>query len=116
MAARCALALSQPYQEPSLDNAFRGNRHALHALTLLIARQLLHELHGLESDIEYFVVPPLCPLLGSPYDFSQTNKLIDRATESTRTWLAEEGLTRRAIPNQMHTQEQDYQRGHRGRC
>ena len=76
---------------------------ALHALTLLIARQLLHELHGLDSDIEYFVVPPLCPLLGSPYDFSQTNKLIDRAAESTRTWLAEDGLTRREIPNQMHT-------------
>ncbi len=76
---------------------------ALHALTLLIARQLLHELHGLGSDIEYCVVPPLCPLGGSPYDFSQTNKLIDRAAESTRTWLAEGGLTRRAIPNQMHT-------------
>jgi NTE family protein len=76
---------------------------ALHALTLLIARQLFHELHGLDSGIEYFVVPPLCPLLGSPYDFSQTNKLIDRAAQSTRTWLAEGGLTRRAIPNQMHT-------------
>jgi hypothetical protein len=34
---------------------------------------------------------------------SQTNKLIDRAAESTCTWLAEGGLTRRAIPNQMHT-------------
>jgi NTE family protein len=76
---------------------------ALHALTLLIARQLSHELHGLDSDIEYCVVPPLCPLLGSPYDFSQTNKLIDRATESTLIWLAEGGLMRRAIPNQMHT-------------
>jgi NTE family protein len=74
---------------------------ALHALTLLIARQLLHELHGLESDIEYFVVPPLCPLLGSPYDFSHTNKLIERAAESTRTWLAQGGLTRREIPQQM---------------
>jgi len=73
------------------------------AKALGIARQLLHELHGLDSDIEYFVVPPLCPLLGSPYDFSQTNKLIDRAAQSTRTWLAEGGLTRRAIPNQMHT-------------
>ena len=28
---------------------------ALHALTLLIARQLLHELHGIESDTEYIV-------------------------------------------------------------
>jgi NTE family protein len=76
---------------------------ALHALTLLIARQLLHELHGLESGVEYFVVPPLCPLLGSPYDFSQTNELINRAAESTRTWLTEGGLTRREIPNQMRT-------------
>jgi len=75
---------------------------ALHALTLLIARQLLHELHSLESSIEYFVVPPLCPLSGSPHDFSQTDKLIKRAAESTRTWLAEGGLTRREIPHQMH--------------
>jgi len=75
---------------------------ALHALTLLIARQLLHELHGLESGIEYFVVPPLCPLSGSPHDFSQTDKLIKRAAESTHTWLAEGGLTRREIPPQMH--------------
>src|SRR5262249_58541825 len=76
---------------------------ALHALTLLIARQLLHELNGLDQDIEYFVAPPLCPLLGSPYDFSQTNALIDRAEASTRAWLAEGGLTRRQIPRQMHT-------------
>src|SRR5262249_47330004 len=76
---------------------------ALHALTLLIARQLLHELHGLESGIEYFVVPPLCPLLGSPHDFSQTDKLIKRAAESVRSWPAEGGLTRRCeIPRQMH--------------
>jgi NTE family protein len=76
---------------------------ALHALTLLIARPLLHELQGLGSEIEYFVVPPLCPLLGSPYDFLQTNELIGRAAESTRTWLAQDGLTRREIPPQMHT-------------
>jgi hypothetical protein len=76
---------------------------ALHALTLLIARQLLHELHGLESTIEYFVVPPLCPLRGSPCDFSRTNELIKRAAESTCTWLAEGGLTRCCeIPQQMH--------------
>jgi NTE family protein len=76
---------------------------ALHALTLLIARQLLHELHGLGSEIEYFVVPPLCPLRGSPYDFSQTNELIDRAAESTRSWLAQGGLTRReSLPRCTH--------------
>jgi Patatin-like phospholipase len=49
-----------------------------------------------------FVVPPLCPLRGSPCDFSRTNELIERAAESTRTWLAEGGLTRCCeIPQQM---------------
>jgi len=75
----------------------------LHALTLLIARQLLHELHGLDPHIEYFVAPPLCPLMGSPADFSLTSALIERAAESTRIWLAEGGLDRRGIPQQMHT-------------
>ena len=76
---------------------------ALHALTLLIARQLLHELHGLDQRIEYFVAPPLCPLMGSPADFSLTSALIQRAAESTRTWLAGGGLDRREIPQQMRT-------------
>jgi NTE family protein len=67
---------------------------ALHALTLLIARQLISELDGLEPGIEYFVLPPLCPLKGSPYDFSQTGELIARGIESTETWLAEGGLER----------------------
>jgi NTE family protein len=69
----------------------------------LIARQLLHELHGLDQRIEYFVAPPLCPLMGSPGDFSLTSALIERAAETTRTWLAEGGLDRREIPQQMRT-------------
>jgi len=53
--------------------------NALHALTLLIARQLVSDLENLAPDIEYFVVPPLCPLVGSPYDFSRTSDHIERA-------------------------------------
>jgi hypothetical protein len=34
---------------------------ALHALTLLIARQVTHELESLDGSIDYHVVPPLCP-------------------------------------------------------
>src|SRR5262249_47751976 len=37
--------------------------NALHALTLLIARQLVNELENLDPAIHYFVVPPLCPLV-----------------------------------------------------
>ena len=70
--------------------------NALHALTLLIARQLVGELEDLDPDIEYFVVPPLCPLVGSPYDFSRTADHIERAIRSTDAWLAQGGLRDRA--------------------
>jgi NTE family protein len=66
--------------------------NALHALTFRIARQLMNELQGPDHSIEYFVVPPLCPLTGSPYDFSQTSELIERAAMSTDPWLSEGGL------------------------
>ena len=74
---------------------------ALHALTLLIARQLVAELEGLGPGIEYFVVPPLCPLVGSPYDFSRTADHIARAIASTNAWLAQNGLRRSGIPDEM---------------
>lgn len=75
--------------------------NALHALTLLIARQLVSELEGLGPEIEYFVVPPLCPLVGSPYDFSRTSDHIDRAIESTDAWLALHDLQQGRIPHEM---------------
>ncbi|MGD0531490.1 MAG: hypothetical protein ABSA62_04200 [Methyloceanibacter sp.] len=37
------------------------HRQPLHALTLLIARQVTHELESLDGSIDYHVVPPLCP-------------------------------------------------------
>ncbi|NOJ39883.1 patatin-like phospholipase family protein [Bradyrhizobium sp. WSM 1791] len=75
--------------------------NALHALTLLIARQLVSELEALAPDIEYFVVPPLCPLVGSPYDFSRTADHIDRAVLATDAWLAQHGLQQGKIPHEM---------------
>lgn len=77
--------------------------NALHALTLLIARQLMNELQGLDHSIDYFVVPPLCPLTGSPYDFSHTSELIERATMSTDTWLSEGGLDRPRVHAPLRT-------------
>ena len=75
--------------------------NALHALTLLIARQLVIELEALGPEIEYFVVPPLCPLVGSPYDFSRTADHIDRAILSTDAWLTQHGLQQGKIPHEM---------------
>ena len=75
--------------------------NAMHALTLLIARQLVNELEALGPDIEYFVVPPLCPLVGSPYDFSRTADHIERAIRSTDAWLTQHGLQQGKIPHEM---------------
>ena len=75
--------------------------NALHALNLLITRQITSELESLNAGIDYYVAPPLCPLLGSPYDFSQTEALIERAAAGTQAWLAEGGLAKRGIPMQL---------------
>jgi len=74
--------------------------NALHALTLLIARQLISELEHLPPEIDYYVLPPLCPLGGSPYDFSHTDELIARAIQSTDEWIDGGGLE---VPR-MHAQ------------
>jgi NTE family protein len=75
--------------------------NALHALTLLIARQLVSELEDLDPGIKYFVVPPLCPLVGSPYDFSRTADHIADAIASTDAWLAKGGMEKGGIPEEM---------------
>jgi NTE family protein len=64
----------------------------LHALTILIARQLASDVARLRDRAEMVVVPPLCPLAVSSYDFSRGGELIDRAAESTARWLGDGGL------------------------
>jgi NTE family protein len=77
--------------------------NALHALTLLIARQVVNDLENLSPDIEYFVVPPLCPLTGSPYDFTLASEHIERSIKSTEEWLAQGGLEKKHIPGALRT-------------
>ena len=79
--------------------------NALHALTLLVARQLVSDLEELPHDIEYCVVPPLCPLLGSPYDFSLTSEHIERSIRSTDKWLSQHGLEKKRIPGELRAHD-----------
>ena len=65
---------------------------ALHALTLLIARQLVSDVERLRDRAQVVVIPPLCPLAVSSYDFSHGGELIDRAAEATARWLDDGGL------------------------
>lgn len=74
---------------------------ALHALTLLIAHQLVMETERCSEQVEIITVPPLCPLSVSPYDFSHAGELIERAADQTRRWLDKGGLARVHIPGAL---------------
>ena len=78
---------------------------AMHALSLLVARQLVHDAERFAATVELRIVPSLCPLGSSPYDYSACATLIDRATQNTRRWLEGGGLEQpsAAGPLQEHS-------------
>jgi NTE family protein len=59
----------------------------LHAVTLLIAWQLMHEIETMPASVDVHLAPTLCPLAESPYDFSATRQLIERANRNTKEWI-----------------------------
>ncbi len=74
---------------------------ALHAITLMIAWQLMHELENIPKDIQVHLAPTLCPLAVSPFDFSCSRELIERASRSTQKWIDDGGLSRSARPEEL---------------
>jgi NTE family protein len=78
---------------------------AMHAFALLGARQLRSDFANYAQRAELRLVPPLCPLAQSPYDYSQGAALIAAARESTRRWLDDGGLDRVEFPREfmVHT-------------
>jgi NTE family protein len=78
---------------------------AMHAFALLGARQLRSDFANYAPRAELHLVPPLCPLAQSPYDYSQGAALIAAARQSTRRWLDGGGLDRTQFPNEyvVHT-------------
>lgn len=73
----------------------------LHAVTLLIAWQLMHEIDAMPKDVAVHLAPALCPLEVSPADFSASRQLIARAHSGTAAWIAAGGLTRRAKSSEL---------------
>lgn len=65
---------------------------ALHVLGLQNMRQLDRDVERFAAQAGITVVPPLCPLEVSVFDFSQTGQLIERAATQTRKWLDAGGL------------------------
>ena len=74
---------------------------ALHATTLMIAWQLIYDLERMPDNIQVHLVPTLCPLAVSPFDFSRAKELIELAAQSTKKWIDEGGLTRRSLPQEL---------------
>jgi NTE family protein len=71
---------------------------AMHALNLLIMRQLVNDIDRFAGAADVVMVPPLCPLATNTFDFSQSGDLIRRAEAATRLWLRTDGLHRLGIP------------------
>jgi NTE family protein len=71
---------------------------ALHAITLLIAHQMVRDLRECVGKVDVFTVPNPCPLDASPYDFTHGGQLIEQAAERTRNWIDGGGLSRPEIP------------------
>lgn len=74
---------------------------ALHHISVLFARQLAAEAFAAQRDrhdVTLHIVPPLCPMPVSSYDFSSVGALIARATASTDDWITAGGLANALIP------------------
>ncbi len=74
---------------------------ALHAMGLLITRQLITDIELFSDSVALRVIPPLCPLETTPADFSRASELIERAAKATSEWLEDGGLDTPAIPDHM---------------
>lgn len=81
--------------------------HAFNALSLLVARQLVSDLQHFGDRAQISVVPPLCPLDISPYDYSRCGELIDRAAATTAQWLQGKGLDSLRIPGALAPHSHD---------
>jgi NTE family protein len=74
---------------------------AMHAITLLGARQLLQDFERYSPSTSIHIAPPLCPLSQSCYDYSNGKGLIARARESTHEWIKAGGLETCAFPHEL---------------
>jgi NTE family protein len=74
---------------------------ALHAVNLLVMRQLVSDIEYFSSRAELIVLPPLCPITVTSYDFSQTAELVRRSEAKARLWLQQNGFQGRGTPDEL---------------
>ena len=74
---------------------------AMHGISQLVSRQLVNDIEYFADKARICVVPSLCPLEISPYDFSACAGLVDQAEASTRAWIAAGGLRTSGAPESL---------------
>jgi NTE family protein len=74
---------------------------AMHAITLLGARQLHADFDRYSREVAIHVIPPVCPVAHSSYDYRHATALIEGARATTRKWLAHGGLSRIEFPDPL---------------
>ncbi len=61
----------------------------LHAVALLVQQRLVAETSKANYPVPVHLIPPPCPIMVGPTDFSATDHLIDDAYRGTRQWLSD---------------------------
>ena len=74
---------------------------AMHAISLLTARQLHQDFDRYSTAASIHFAPPLCPIEYSSYDYSHGADLVARGRASTRRWIDSGGLERSAAPQEL---------------
>ena len=81
----------------------RAIGRAIHAITLLGARELRRDYEHYSNSVVMRFAPPICPLSQSPYNYSNGADLIAKARNVTRAWIDGGGLDCGDFPNQLAT-------------
>lgn len=74
---------------------------AMHGISQLVSRQLVNDIQYYADKAQICVVPSLCPLEISPYDFSACAGLVDQSEANTRAWIEAGGLQTSGAPDSL---------------
>ena len=74
---------------------------ALDTVNLMSMRQLVSDIEHFRTLTSLHIVPPLCPVDVSVFNFDQTESLLQRAYEQTLRWLERGGLERTKVPGAL---------------
>jgi NTE family protein len=101
LGAKRLFVLPTGYSCARAEPPHRATGRALQALNILVAGKLANAVDRFGTVAEIRIVPPLCPLETSPFDFSRAGELIDRAAAQTEDWLEHGVELHEGVPHQL---------------